>query len=282
MGNKILYTILLFFSIKHLNAQFSAVDITFDDRLLRSDEKQEIFALREDMNHFFLSTAWDEVYNDLGIVLHIQIIFESGQSKGNVKTFNCQALFSNGSDLRYFDKSVQFYYNSGTSLYFDPVLFEPLPGFLAYYAYIILAGEIDTYEFNGGNSAYEIAREIALRGSSSEYKKGWGNRISMVDNLSRNVGLRKARLAWYITLDLIKEGNIDGALGELKLLLDGLEQSYDDVGRDHNTQYFLKVHSEAIASTLGKLGRREMLKDMQELDPDRRDVYQDALDLISE
>ena len=230
MGNKILYTILLFFIIEQLNAQFSAVDITFDDRLLRSDEKQEIFALREDMNHFFLSTAWDEVYNDLGIVLHIQIIFESGQSKGNVKTFNCQALFSNGSDLRYFDKSAQFYYNSGTSLYFDPVLFEPLPGFLAYYAYIILAGVIDTYEFNGGNSAYEIAREIALRGSSSEYKKGWGNRISMVDDLSRNVGLRKARLAWYIALDLIKDVDIDGALAELKLMLDGLEQSYDDVG----------------------------------------------------
>ena len=108
MANKILYVVVLLFSIKQVNAQFASVDITFDDRLLSSDEKQEIFALREDMNHFFLSTAWDEVYNDLGIVLHIQIIFESGQSKGNVKTFNCQALFSNGSDLRYLDKSVQF------------------------------------------------------------------------------------------------------------------------------------------------------------------------------
>ena len=43
----------------------------------------------------------------------------------------------------------------------------------------------------------------------------------------------------------------------------------------------LKVKSESIAYTLAQLGRREMLKDMQELDPDRRDVYQDALDLIS-
>ena len=281
MGNKILYTILLFFGIEHLNAQFASVDITFDDRLLRSDEKQKIFALREDINRFFISTVWDEIYDDLDIALHIQIIFESAQSKGNVKTFNCQALFSNGSDLRYFDKSVQFYYNSGTSLYFDPVLFEPLPGFLAYYAYLILAGEIDTYEFNGGNGAHEIAREIARRGATSEYKKGWGSRITLVDDLSRNVGLRKARLAWYIAIDLIKDGDMDGALTELKLLLDGLEQSYDDVGRDHNTQYFLKVKSEAIAYTLAQLGRREMLKDMKELDPDRRDVYQAALDLIS-
>ena len=52
MGNKILYTLLLFLGIEHLNAQFASVDITFDDRLLRSDEKQEIFALREDINRF--------------------------------------------------------------------------------------------------------------------------------------------------------------------------------------------------------------------------------------
>jgi len=29
------------------------------------------------------------------------------------------------------------------------------------------------------------------------------------------------------------------------------------------------------------LGRKELLKDMKELDPDRRDLYQDALDSIS-
>jgi len=281
MANKILYVVVLLFSIKQVNAQFASVDITFDDRLLRSDEKQEIFTLQEEINRFFTSTVWDEVYNDLDINLHIQIIFESAQSKGNVRTFNCQALFSNGSDLRYFDKSVQFYYNSGTSMYFDPVLFEPLPGFLAFYAFLILAGEIDTYEFNGGNGSYEIAREIALRGSASDYKKGWGNRISIVDDLTRNIGLRKARLSWYIALDLIKEGDIEGALSELTQVLDGIEKSYNDVGRDHNTQYFLNVQSGLIAKTLSQMGQKEMLKDMKELDPDRREIYHDALDLIS-
>ena len=281
MANKILYAVVLLFSIKQVNAQFASVDITFDDRLLRSDEKQEIFTLQEEINRFFTSTVWDEVYNDLDINLYIQIIFESAQSKGNVRTFNCQALFSNGSDLRYFDKNVQFYYNSGTSMYFDPVLFEPLSGFLAFYAFLILAGEIDTYEFNGGNGSYEIAREIALRGSASDYKKGWGNRISIVNDLTRNIGLRKARLSWYIALDLIKEGDIEGALSELTQVLDGIEKSYNDVGRDHNTQYFLSVQSGLIAKTLSQMGQKEMLKDMKELDPDRREIYHDALDLIS-
>ena len=262
-------------------AQFGSVEVNFDTRLLRSEEKQEIVNLNNDIVRFFTTATWDEAYSDLTIPLHIQIVFEGITAKGNEKIFNCQALFSNGRDLRFFDKSVQFIYNSGTSLYYDPVLFEPLSGFLAYYANLILAGEIDTYEFRGGNYAYEMARDIALRGSASLYKKGWSTRINLVDDLNRNIGLRKARLAWYIAMDLFKEGDIEGTLKEINTMLDGIEQSFRDLGRDNHTQFFLKAHSERIAKILTMLGREELLKDMKELDPDRRDLYQDALDTIS-
>ena len=262
-------------------AQFGNIEINFDTRLLRSDEKQEIVNLKNDIVRFFTNTTWDETYSDLTIPLHIQIVFEGITVKGNEKIFSCQALFSNGGDLRFFDKSVQFIYNSGTSLYYDPVLFEPLSGFLAYYANLILAGEIDTYEFNGGNYSYEMARDIALRGSASVYKKGWSTRINLVDDLNRNIGLRKSRLAWYFAMDLFKDGDIEGTLKEINTMLDGIEQSFRDFGRDNHTQFFLKAHSGRIAKMLSMLGRKELLKDMKELDPDRRDLYQDALDSIS-
>lgn len=281
MAKRITFFITFVFFINKVFGQFASVDITLDDRLLRSEEKQEILNLKNDIKRFFLTTTWDDSYSDLKIPVYIQIIFEGVTEKGNESIYNCQVLFSNGGDLRYFDKSVQFYYNSGSSLYYDPVLFEPLTGFLAYYAHLLLAGEIDTYEFNGGNSSFELARDIALRGSASEYKKGWGSRVTLVDNVNRNTGLRKARLAWYIAMDLFKEGNMDGVLEEVNTMLDGLEQSYRDLGRDNHTQYFLKVQSNKITEILSMLGRTELLKDMKELDPDRRDVYQSALDSIS-
>ena len=283
MANKtilLIYAFLTFVNI--IVAQFASVDVTIDDRLLRSEERQEIINLNSDIKRFFINTTWDDNYSDLSIPLYVQIIFEGITEKGNESIYNCQALFSNGGDLRYFDKSVQFYYNSGSSLYYDPVLFEPLTGFLAYYANLILAGEIDTYEFNGGNSSLEISRDIALRGSSSDYKKGWGSRITLVDNLSRNNGLRKTRLAWYIAMDLFKNGQMELVLEEMNTMLDGLDQSYRDIGRDNHTQYFLKIHSKEIARILSMLGRIELLKDMKELDPDRRQVYQSALETISE
>tara|TARA_B000000441_G_C21742733_1_gene355242 strand:+ start:770 stop:1618 length:849 start_codon:yes stop_codon:yes gene_type:complete len=277
--NIFLIPFILYFNV--VFCQFASVDVTLDDRLLRSEEKQDVINMKNDIQRFFLSTTWDDNYSDLSIPIYVQIIFEGVTQKGNESIYNCQALFSNGGDLRYFDKSVQFYYNSGNSLYYDPVLFEPLTGFLAYYAHLILAGEIDTYEFNGGNGSFELARDIALRGSSSEYRKGWGSRTTLVDNLNRNIGLRKARLAWYIAIDLFKDGDMDGVIQELNTMLDGLAQSYRELGRDNYTQYFMKVNSDKIAKMLSMLGQKEFLKDMKELDPDRRDIYQSALSSIS-
>ena len=277
--NIFLIPFILYFNV--VFCQFASVDVTLDDRLLRSEEKQDVINMKNDIQRFFLSTTWDDNYSDLSIPIYVQIIFEGVTQKGNESIYNCQALFSNGGDLRYFDKSVQFYYNSGNSLYYDPVLFEPLTGFLAYYAHLILAGEIDTYEFNGGNGSFELARDIALRGASSEYRKGWGSRTTLVDNLNRNIGLRKARLAWYIAIDLFKDGDMDGVIEELNTMLDGLAQSYRELGRDNYTQYFMKVNSDKIAKMLSMLGQKEFLKDMKELDPDRRDIYQSALSSIS-
>ncbi len=256
MVNKTLFIFPFLFSF--IYAQFGTVDINLDTRLLRSEEKQEVLNLNNDIRRFFINSAWDESYSDLEIPLIIQFVFEGVTVKGNERIFNCQALFSNSRDIRYFDKSVQFIYNSGSNLYFDPVLFEPLSGFLAYYAYLILGGEIDTYEFNGGNAAFESARDIALRGSTSDYVKGWDNRISLVDDINRNIGLRKSRLAWYIAMDVFKDGDIEGTIEEINNMLDGIEQSFQDLGRDHHTQYFLKVHAKKNCRDSNNLGSKRI------------------------
>jgi hypothetical protein len=237
--------------------------------------------LKEDIRQFYLNTSWDKEYSDLDIPLHIQLIFEGAASKGNVKIYICKALFSNGGELRYFDKGVQFYYSTGTSLYFDLVLFEPLSAFLAYYAHIILGGEIDTYDFKGGNAAYEIARDIGLRGAASDYQKGWGTRISLVDDISKNTGLRSARLSYYIAKDLINQGNIEEAVEEFNNMLNGLEQSYIDFRREQSTQFFMKIHSETLAKLFSKIGRRNLLADLKQLDPDNNELYQIYLDKMS-
>ncbi|MBL7013595.1 MAG: DUF4835 family protein [Candidatus Marinimicrobia bacterium] len=261
--------------------QFGDIQVTFDDRLLRGDERQEVFQLKDDIRRFISNTEWNEEFNDLDIPLYIQLVFEGTSFKSGQKTYICQALFSNGSDQRYFDKGVQFFYSPGNSLYFDPVLFDPLASFLAFYTHLILAGEIDTYELHGGAKHFEISREISFRGQTSILKKGWSSRSNLVDDLTSNNGLRMARLSFYYGLELYQDGLMEEAIIEFKKMIDGLDLVYSDFGRERYTLFFMKVQAESIADIFAKLGRKGLLLDMKDLDPDQHDIYQSALESIS-
>lgn len=263
-----------------LMAQFGQVSTTFDMRLLRESERQVIAPLKDEITQFFKITSWDNDYSDLEIPLHIQLIFEGTAAKGAETTYLAQLLISNGSDQRYFDTAIQFTYNSGTPLVYSPGYFEPLPGLLTFYGYLILAGEADTYDYQAGTEFYEICREIALRGSTSKYSKGWSARLTDANNLSSNSGLRKVRLSFYFARDLFDNGDMDRALGEFKKMIDGLDQVYREYGREHYTGLFIKAHAAEIARMLGALGQTGFLNDMIELDTDNDQIYQEALDRL--
>ena len=66
--------LILILYINTLFGQFYSVDVTIDDRLLRSDEKHDLVHLRSDIKNFFINTIWDDNYNDLGINLHVQLL----------------------------------------------------------------------------------------------------------------------------------------------------------------------------------------------------------------
>ncbi|MCJ7802376.1 MAG: DUF4835 family protein [Candidatus Marinimicrobia bacterium] len=263
-------------------AQFGNVDVTYDDRLLRDGDRQELLSLKDEIKRFFQNTEWDEEYNDLEIPLHIQIIFEGTSSKGSEQIYLSQALFSNGVDQRYFDKSFQFTYNESGSLYYDAVLFNPLSSFLAYYANLILAGEADTYEQKGGNKFYEIARAIALRGAASDYSSGWSERIRIENLLSSNHGLRKVRLATYYGIELFEYGKLESATKQFINMIAGLDEVYKQNSRDHYTMLFMNGHAERLTEILSILRQDSILNDLMELDPDNREIYERGLSVSSE
>ena len=53
-----------------LNAQFKDAAITFDDRLLRDDEKSSLFNLKNSMTKFYVDTVWNDEYRDLELNLN--------------------------------------------------------------------------------------------------------------------------------------------------------------------------------------------------------------------
>ena len=270
--------LLIFILLSGLSfAQFGNVDVSFDDRLLQDGDRQQLLPLKDEIKRFFQNTEWDEEYSDLEIPLHIQIIFEGTSSKGSEQVYLSQALFSNGIDQRYFDKSFQFTYNESGSLYYDTVLFNPLSSFLAFYANLIIAGEADTYEPKGGNRFYEIARAIALRGAASDYPRGWSKRIRVENLLSGNHGLRKVRLATYYGIELFEYGKLESATEQFHKMITGLDEIHNQTPRDHYTMLFMDGHAEKLTEILAILRLDSILTDLIELDPDNKEIYERGL-----
>ena len=253
-------------------SQFGKVLVTIDDRLLRETERQKVSSIRDEVNRFFAGRIWDEQYQGLNIPLNISIVFQGVAQKGGMETFHAQILISDGMDIRYFDKSLQFYYNPGTSIQFDPVIFNPLGSFLTFYAYAVLGGWMDTYDFYGGNHAYDQAREIALRGISSDYPKGWSTRIQLLKEITGNRGLREARFAFYIAMDMFDQGKPDEALKELGLMMEGLELVFGQFPTSR-ALYFLNAHRKKLIYRLNILGQNDMLSRLSEMDPAHKKDY---------
>ncbi len=258
--------------ISALSGQYGKVSITIDDRLLKENDRQEISNLKEEIVRYYTGQIWNEDYQSLGISLYINFVVQGTAQKGGQKTFHAQALFTDGGDLRYFDKAVQFFYNPGGSLFFDPVIFEPLASFLSFYGYCIMGGQMDTYSFYGGTQAYEKARAIALRGQTSDYPKGWTERVKTLNEITDNRGLREARFAYYIAVDLFHQGKPDESLKEFQLMMKGLEQVFKNSPRGR-TLYFLKAHADEITKLLALMGQEKMLIKLADMDPENKEIY---------
>ncbi len=270
-----------FLLLSFMMAQFGKIQVSFDDRLLKGNERQILFTLESELMRFYTNTNWDNEFEDISIPLSIHIVFEGVASKGAVQTVLAQVLFTSGSDQRYYDSGVQFIYNNAGSIYFDPVLFDPLASFFAFYGYLISASEIDTYIPLGGTSHFEEARNIALRGNASDYSRGWKARLQLCDNLSENFGLRKAKFAYYYAMELLQNGKPERSVEELNNMIIGLDEAYDRYPRERYTIYFLNNHAKVLADKLSLLGQEEILQALKDLDSDNEALYDSALVTIS-
>ena len=88
---KIFKGIIVILFLSELNAQFKEANITFDDRLLRDDEKSSLFNLKNSIQRFYIDTVWNDEYDDLDLKLNIQVIFEGNANTGSLESFLVQS-----------------------------------------------------------------------------------------------------------------------------------------------------------------------------------------------
>ena len=273
-----------------LQGQFAQVQVELDLARLNEAGRQECENLDREIRNFFLHSPWDQGIRDLEIFLDIQLVFQTDISAGNERLYQAQALFTNRLDQQYFTRNVQFSGSRGRGVRLASI-FDPLGSFLEFYAYLMIAGELDTYDPLGGSAYYSKAAALTIQGKNSRStSRGWEERSRLVERLSSNQDLRRAKAYFYLALENYSQLSSPGQQSEsdnaawmkelrqnLQLFHQAIQQVVRRLGQERYTGIFLSGHAAESAEMLLYAGMREQLAAMIELDPNNIRLYQDYL-----
>jgi hypothetical protein len=241
-------------------------------------ERNDLKTLEQLIPIYFQNYSWFE--NNYGIAIPVKIsMFPEGvNTTGFERTFTSQIFISNQSgDQRFFEKNFKFVYNQNDPLnHSDMVL--PLQGTLDYYAYMLIAGELDTYDPLGGNILYEKARDIANRGQLSTHPSGWKQRLQELDEITRLRDYRMAKYYFWNAIDLLDQKKAAEVPEAISQMLEHFDKMFEVNARERYSHIFLDVHAREIAEIIRDYGTPTQKTTIMELDPDNNNVYKAILE----
>ena len=158
------------------------------------------------------------------------------------------------------DSDFTFEYVEFETLLYNPSVFESnLTSVLAYYAYLIIGMDADTFSSLGGTPFFKKARDIINLAQSSEYK-GWSsldgqkNRFTLIDNAFSSEFIKLRRI-YYIYhrrgLDIMYENEMKVQEGK-KQIADAISKLKNFKGR-LTSAYLLQLFMQTKADELVKI-----------------------------
>lgn len=173
---------------------------------------QQIFkTLERSLNDFVNKNVWtNRVYKEnerLNCRMFITVTeYESNRFAANIQLQSSRPVFNTSYEspvFNYKDNQFNFEYIEFQPLVFNKNNFDSnLVGVMAYYVYIMLGLDADTFSLEGGTDFYKQAQQIVTQAQGSNFA-GWSQsasenrtRFELVDNLLSNT-FREYRIAMY-------------------------------------------------------------------------------------
>jgi len=270
---KILSSLIFMLTCSLLFAQFTEVSVEIAVDRMPEKERNDLKTLEQLIPIYFQNSNWFENTYGIAIPIKISMFPEGVNTTGFERTFTSQIFISNQSgDQRFFEKNFKFVYNQNDPLiHSDMVL--PLPGALDFYAYLLIAGELDTYDPLGGNNLYEKARDIANRGQLSTHPSGWKQRLQELDEITRMRDYRMAKYYFWKVVDLLDQKKAAEVPDAISQMLEHFDKMFEVNARERYSHIFLDVHAREIAEIIRDYGTPAQKTAITELDPDNVNIY---------
>ena len=173
------FLFVLFFGITQ--AQQLNCTVTVNSDKVSNANTQIFKTLEVAISEFVNKTDWtNEVYKqneriNCSMVINVTM-YDSNQFSATIQVQSTRPIFNStyaSPVLNFNDKDFNFRYLEFENLIFNPTSFDSnLVSVLAFYSFMIIGLDADTYTANGGRSSFDVAQEIvtvAQQGGS----KGW-------------------------------------------------------------------------------------------------------------
>jgi hypothetical protein len=250
-------------------------------------------SMESDIRDFMNSKLWtgDDYTQDERIKCNMLITINAtdGNNKfeGSIQVTSSRPVYNSNYEspiLNINDQNFDFQYIENTPLLFSPEQFRGnLTSVLAFYAYIIIAYDYDTFSFKGGDPYFDVAQQIVSSAQNTSYS-GWRatdsdrNRYWIIENIlsGQFIPLREAYYKYHrLGLDKMYDNVISGR-AEVTKSLELTEKVHQAKPLAYATQIFYLAKANEIVNIYGAASPQEKSKVyniVQKVDPGNLSKY---------
>lgn len=215
MNKLLVFLVLLVFG--HVNAQQLNCTVTVNSQKVNNTNQQVFKTLQTSVTEFVNKTDWTgqelKQNEKINCSMYITVLSNSSdQFTATIQVQSSRPIYNSSYAspvLNFNDKNFSFNYTEFENLTFNQNSFTSnLVSVLAFYSYVILGKDADTFVLESGNDNLQIAQNIATVAQQSSYK-GWSqidgndNRYFLINDLlsPTYAAIRKAEFEYHTGLD---------------------------------------------------------------------------------
>lgn len=174
--------ILLMFFTETINSQELNCNVQISAQKIQGSNRQVFESMQRDIYEFMNNTVWtNHVFSyaeriDCNILINLNEQLSADEFRGTIQVQLRRPVFNttyNSTMLNFVDNSFQFRYVEFQPLEFDPNSYRSsLVSVLAYYTYIILGVDYDSFSYEGGTEFFQVAEKIVTNAQNAP-EAGW-------------------------------------------------------------------------------------------------------------
>jgi hypothetical protein len=292
--HRISLAIILIFVLKLLPAQELNCTVQVLAPTIQGTTEKRIFeALKNSIYEYMNNTHWTkDNYSSqeritMSVLINISTELAIDQFKGSIQIQTNRPVFKssyNSTILNFNDNDFQFSYIEAQPMdYVETTFSNNLTSVLAYYAYIAIAMDYDTYSLNGGTPYYQKALQV-VNNAQNAAEQGWKafesqkNRYWLVTNAmnSQFAGLRDCAYKYHRQgFDIMYSDVATGRANVYESML-MVQKVYQELPASFNLQVFFSAKADELVKLFSGAYADEKAKVVQllgSIDPANASKY---------